>query len=85
MNFVVFDTNKLDEKFQFFVSAVEKKCEFFDFHREFLKNFYFDDKIKNVAIAKMKKIIILCDFTNKKLTELLKTFFFQYSKNIVFQ
>ena len=76
MNFVVFDTNKFDEKFQFFVSAAEKKPEFFDMHRKFSKNSDFDDEIKNVATAKMKKDFVSRDLTNKKLTELLKTFFF---------
>ena len=77
MNFVVFDTNKFDEKFQFFVFTAEKKSEFFDMHREFSKSFNFDNKIKNVATAKMKKKnFVSRDLTNKKLTELLKTFFF---------
>ena len=76
MNFVVFDTNKFDEKFQFFASVAEKKSEFFDMHRKFSKSFNFDDEIKNVAIAKMKKNFVSRDLTNKKLTELLKTFFF---------
>ena len=84
MNFVVFNTNKFDEKFQFFVSAVEKKSEFFDMYREFSKNFDFDNEIENVMITKMKKDFVFCDLINKKLTELLKTFFFRYSKNIVF-
>ena len=68
--------NKFDEKFQFFVSAVEKKFEFFDMHQEFSKNSDFDGEIKNVAIAKMKKNFVFRDLTNKKLAELLKTFFF---------
>ena len=38
MNFVVFDTNKFDEKSQSFVSAIEKKSEFFDLHCKFLKS-----------------------------------------------
>ena len=84
MNFVVFDTNKFDEKFQFFVSVVEKKFEFFDMHRKFSKNSDFDDKIKDVATTKIKKNFVFRDLTNRKLTELLKTFFFRYSKNIVF-
>ena len=85
MNFVVFDTNKFDEKFQSFVFAVEKKSEFFDMHREFSKSSDFDDEIKNVATAKMKKNFVFRDLTNRKLTELLKTFFFfRYSKNFVF-
>ena len=80
MNFVVFDTNKFDEKFQFFVFTAEKKSEFFDMHREFSKSFNFDDKIKNVATAKMKKDFVPRDLTNRKLTELLKTFFFSIFK-----
>ena len=76
INFSVFDTNKLDEKFQSFAFVAEKKSEIFDLHREFLKNFDFDDKIESVAITKMKKIIISRDLTNRKLTKLLKTFFF---------
>ena len=76
MNFVVFDTNKSNEKFQFFVFVVEKKSEIFDLHCEFLKNSEFDDKIKSVVTTKMKKIIIFRDLTNKKLIKLLKTFFF---------
>ena len=80
MNFVVFDTNKFDEKFQFFVFAAEKKSEFFDMHREFSKNFDFDDEIENVATAKMKKNFVFRDLTNKKLIKLLKTFFFSIFK-----
>ena len=64
------------KKFQFFVFAVEKKFEFFDMHRKFSKNSNFDDEIENVATAKMKKNFVFRDLTNKKLTKLLKTFFF---------
>ena len=74
MNFVVFDTNKFDEKFQSFISAAEKKFEFFNMHRKFSKNFDFNDEIQNVAKAKMKKNFVFRDLTNKKLTKLLKTF-----------
>ena len=80
INFVVFDTNKFDEKFQFFVSAVEKKSEFFDMHREFSKSSDFNDEIKNVATTKMKKNFMSRDSTNRKLTKLLKTFFFSIFK-----
>ena len=76
MNFVVFDTNKFDEKFQSFVFAAEKKSELFDMHREFSKSSNFDDEIENVATAKMKKNFVPRDLTNRKLAELLKTFFF---------
>ena len=85
MNFVVFNTNKFDKKFQFFVSAAEKKFEFFDMHRKFSKSSEFDDEIESVATAKMKKDFVFRDLTNRKLAELWKTFFFfRYSKNIVF-
>ena len=76
MNFVVFDTNKFDEKFQFFVSAAEKKSEFFNMHRKFSKSSDSDDEIENVATTKMKKDFVFRDLTNRKLAELLKTFFF---------
>ena len=80
MNFVVFDTNKFDEKFQFFVSVIEKKSEFFNMHRKFSKNSDFNDEIENVATAKMKKNFVPRDLTNRKLAELLKTFFFSIFK-----
>ena len=72
--------NKFDEKFQFFASADEKKFEFFDMHRKFLKNSDFDDEIKNVVTMKMKKNFVPRDLTNRKLTKLLKTFFFSIFK-----
>ena len=80
MNFVVFDTNKFDEKFQFFVSAAEKKSEFFNMFWKLSKSSDSDDEIENVATAKMKKDFVFCDLTNRKLTELLKTFFFSIFK-----
>ena len=76
--------NKFDEKFQFFVFIDEKKFKIFDLHREFLKNFKFDDKIKNVVTIKMTKIIIFRDLTNRKSTKLLKMFFFSIFKKHFF-
>ena len=81
MNFVVFDTNKFNEKFQFFVSVVEKKFEFFDMHRKFSKNSDFDNEIENVATTKIKKDFGLRDLINRKLIKLLKTFFFILKKH----
>ena len=46
----------------------------------FRKNSNFDNEIKNVATAKMKKNFVLRDSTNRKLTKLLKTFFFSIFK-----
>ena len=80
MNFVVFNTNKFNEKFQSFVSAAEKKFEFFDMHRKSSKNSDFDNEIENVATTKMKKNFVSRDLTNKKLAELLKRFFFSIFK-----
>ena len=80
INFVVFDTNKFDEKFQFFVFVVEKKSEFFNMHRKFSKSLNFNNEIKNVATAKMKKDFVSRDLINRKLAELLKTFFFSIFK-----
>ena len=53
-------------------------------HREFSKNSNFDDEIENVVTAKMKKDFVFRDLTNRKLIELLKTFFFSIFKKFRF-
>ena len=53
-------------------------------YRKFSKSFDFNNEIKNVATTKMKKDFISRDLTNRKLIELLKTFFFSIFKKFRF-
>ena len=57
MNFVVFDTNKFDEKFQFFVSAAEKNLNFLICIENFRKTLILMTKSKTSWQRKWKKIL----------------------------